>query len=543
MKDHKKQIVFSWGVFFWCTIITITCFAALGLLFTDGFNPGVVSTWNIPANDAVSPELPEIPAISIQQTVIFPDEALVFLKYPPSSTLFTKDAINCIYLHPNSTQPQLELSPSSVDFDYDNHHQIVRCPLPPRGTVPSLVIKQKVNLRPGPTYEWDSLAYEALIDRDNTTVVFVKGFNLRSGKADDPSKFKCIYGQDLTKSKFVLQADVVSVAQEIVRCKTPPSILRLISSNNDNPFKVSVRFVGKRAINSIARVKIDKPLHNNKQHQMCMCTMLRNQARFLSEWVTYHSRIGVDRYFIYDNNSDDDIEGTIDSLAGDNYNITRHVWPWIKTQEAGFAHCALKARDSCEWVGFTDIDEFLHLPTNVSLQDVVKNQTRQSDVGELRISCHTFGPSGLKEIPEQGVMAGYTCRMVAPERHKSIVRPEALDSSLINVVHHFNLKTGFRHVNVDRSLLLINHYKYQVWEVFKEKFVRRAPSYVADWQENKDVGSKDRTPGLGTKPVEPSDWSTRYCQVWDTRLKKWILENFTDPETGLLPWEKIRLNV
>ncbi|GFP94080.1 upf0392 protein rcom_0530710 [Phtheirospermum japonicum] len=549
MKDRRKRTVLSWGLFcLWCTIV-ILCFArstfsTLRLLFiAEGFNPRLVPTWNIPAMEAVSSENPATPAISIQQTVIFPDEALVFLKYPPSSSLFTKDAINCIYLPPNSSQPQLELSPSSVDFDYDNH-QIVRCPLPPRGAIPSLAVKPNVYLTPGPTYKWDSLAYEAVIDRDNTTVVFVKGLNLRSGKAADPSKFKCVYGQDLTKSKFVLPADVVSVAQEIVRCKTPLSILnspQTFSSNNDNPIKVSVRFVGRRPINSIARVKNNKsspkPLHNNKQHEMCVCTMLRNQARFLREWVTYHSRIGVDRYFIYDNNSDDDIERVVDSLAGDSYNVTRHLWPWIKTQEAGFAHCALKARDSCEWVGFIDVDEFLHLPSNLSLQDVVKNQTRPSDVAELRISCHNFGPSGLKEVPARGVMVGYTCRMVAPERHKSIVRPEALNSSLINVVHHFHLKTGFRHLNVNRSVLVINHYKYQVWEVFKEKFRRRVATYVSDWQQERNVGSKDRAPGLGTKAVEPSDWSTRFCEVRDTGLRKRVLEDFTDPETGLLPWE------
>ncbi|KAL3636660.1 hypothetical protein CASFOL_018959 [Castilleja foliolosa] len=550
MKDRRKQSFLSWGLIcLWCTIV-ILCFvgftfSTLRLIFTEGFNPRIMSTFNIPIIEVVS-DIPSTPVITIQQTVIFPDEILFFLKYPPSSSLFTKDAISCIYLSPNSSQAQLEHSPSSVDFDYDNNHQIVRCPLPPRGTISSLAVKSDVYLSPGPTYKWDSLAYEAVIDRDNTTVVFVKGFNLRSGKAADPSKFKCIYGQDLTKSNFVLSADVVSFAQEIVRCKTPLSILnspQRFSSSNDNPIKVSVRFVGKSAIDSVARVKSNepnpnpRPVHGNKQHEMCVCTMLRNQARFLREWVTYHSRIGVDRYFIYDNNSDDDIERVVDSLVDDNYNITRHLWPWIKTQEAGFAHCALKARDSCDWVGFIDIDEFLHMPSNLSLHDVVKSQTPSSDVAELRISCHNFGPSGLKKIPTRGVMVGYTCRMVAPERHKSIVRPEALDSTLINVVHHFDLRPGFRHVNVNRGLLVINHYKYQVWEVFKEKFRRRVSAYVFDWQQERNVGSKDRAPGLGTKAIEPSDWSTRYCEVKDTRLRKWILEIFTDPESGLLPWE------
>ncbi|KAL2246871.1 UNVERIFIED_CONTAM: Glycosyltransferase family 92 protein [Sesamum indicum] len=548
MKDRRRRGVSSSGMFFfWCAVVLIFFAAfnssALRLLFpAEGFHPRMITKGNIPAMEAISAENSVTPAISIRETVIFPDQALVFLKYPPSAALFTKDDINCIYLLPNSSRPQLELSPSSVDYDYGNH-QIVRCPLQPRGLILSLAVKHNGNLTPGPTYRWDALAYEAMIDRDNSTIVFVKGLNLRSGRVANSSRFKCLYGWDLTKPKFVLSANAVSVAQEIVRCRTPLSILnrlqRFTSSFNDS-IKVSVRVIGQRTLNSIARVKHQygsKQLARGKQHELCVCTMLRNQARFLREWVMYHAHVGVQRWFIYDNNSDDDIERVVESLVDTSYKVTRHVWPWIKTQEAGFAHCALRAQDSCEWVGFIDVDEFFHLPSGLSLKDVVANASRPSEVAELRVPCHSFGPSGLKKVPMKGVMAGYTCRLAAPERHKSIVKPEALNTSLINVVHHFHLKSGFRHINMNRSKLVINHYKYQVWEVFKEKFYRRVATYVSDWQQERNVGSKDRAPGLGTKAIEPLDWSMRFCEVKDTGLRDRIFKIFVDPKTSLLPWE------
>ncbi|KAH6823538.1 C3H4 type zinc finger protein [Perilla frutescens var. hirtella] len=489
--------------------------------------------------EAISTENSEAPAaISVRETVIFPDEALVILKYPSSASLFTKDEINCIYLPPNSSQPQLQLSPAAVDFDKENH-QIVRCQLPPRGTILSLAVKHNGNLAAGPMYRWDSLAYEAVIDgRDNTTLLFVKGLNLLWGEVADPSMFKCIYGSDLSNPRFVLWGDAVSAAQEIVRCRTPLSILN--GSQRFDSFKVSVRVVGGETVNSIARLKHEwspKVVGGSKQHKMCVCTMLRNQARFLQEWIVYHGRVGVQRWFIYDNNSDDNIEGVVEALVGGDYNVSRHLWPWIKTQEAGFAHCAMRARDSCEWVGFIDVDEFFHLPRGrQSLYEVVEKEP-SDEVGEIRVSCHSFGPSGLNKVPEKGVMAGYTCRMGAPERHKSIIRPEGLNSSLMNVVHHFHLKSGLKHVDMKSSALVINHYKYQVWEVFKEKFHRRVAAYVSDWQEERNLDSKDRAPGLGTKPVEPADWSRRFCEVNDTGLRNRVLETFTDPQTGYLPWE------
>ncbi|KAJ9152790.1 hypothetical protein P3X46_026311 [Hevea brasiliensis] len=63
----------------------------------------------------------------------------------------------------------------------------------------------------------------------------------------------------------------------------------------------------------------------------------------------------------------------------------------------------------------------------------------------------------------------------------------------------------FRYVNADRGVLVINHYKYQVWEVFKDKFYRRVATYVVDWQNEQNVGSKDRVRGLETRAIEPPD--------------------------------------
>lgn len=539
IKHHRKKraaVQIPRKSFFWCTLLLV-CFAAF-TFSSRGFHP-----WRPAATTALPGVKPIVPVI---ETVQFPDETVVFLKYPPSTPLFTKYDLYCLYLNPNSSQP-----PESVENDELLGQQLVRCPLiKPRGVLTSLSVKSTgYNLSIGPSRRWNSLAYEAMIDRDNTTIVFVKGFNLRGGKQSDASKFKCVYGWDVKNPKFVLQSDVVSIAQEVVRCNTPVSILnnpqRFVgtTSNMNQPIKVSVRMVGKEPLESIANPKrrLQLSLPGQKQHEMCVCTMLRNQASFLKEWIMYHTRIGVQRWFIYDNNSLDDIDDVIKLLSMDgNINVTRHVWPWIKTQEAGFAHCALRARDVCEWVGFMDVDEFFHLPTGMSLLDILRNQSRSSNskVAELRVSCHNFGPSGLKHVPTQGVTMGYNCRMIAPERHKSIVKPEALNSTLINVVHHFHLKSEFRYANMDRNVLVINHYKYQVWDVFKEKFYRRVATYVSDWQQHRNVGSRDRAPGLGTRAVEPPDWSSRFCEVTDTGLKDRVAQMFTDPNTGKLPWQK-----
>ncbi|PIA51410.1 hypothetical protein AQUCO_01100320v1 [Aquilegia coerulea] len=399
MKDRRRREVvsISWSRFFCFTIFVVfSCVLFTGFtfssfrLFGETFRPVLISSWRNSAMEAISDDSTVSPSIEIRETVIFPDQFVLFLYYPSSFPLFTKDDLHCSYFHPNSTQPELKLPPVWIDIQNPNH-QIIRCPVSSTGVVTSLSLKSKGHLPSTPTpASWDFLVYEAVLDRDNTTIIFVKGLNLRPDRLADSSRYECVYGWDFEKPRLLLTSEVISAAQEIVRCKTPLSVL----SSLNKSIKVSVKVKRRGILHSVARLdyRLESDSGDQKKYEMCVCTMVRNQARFLREWVMYHARIGVQRWFIYDNNSEDAIDEVIESLERSGYRITRHVWLWIKTQEAGFAHCALRARQSCEWVGFFDVDEFLHFPSGISLQNVLRNKTFGFDqLGELRISCHSYG--------------------------------------------------------------------------------------------------------------------------------------------------------
>ncbi|GER32291.1 hypothetical protein STAS_08352 [Striga asiatica] len=519
-----------------------------------------------------------LPPLEIENRVIFPDHVLLLVAGGFNDIgLLMKNRgfsheLECVYF----SKDQNESSDFSVQRylsvdEYEQFKFFIRCPLPM-----SLNYSADANLRwagvnnrifLGGVYEknksscsWENVVYEAALDSTTTIVVFVKGLNLRANRLSDPSLFTChfrVRKSDMNGNSYnLISTTALTAAQEVVRCPLP----RVIQTNPQNfeEIRVTVGYLQSGRENpillpSVAKVFDQMPQRKNireKKYNLCMCTMVWNQGSAIREWITYHSWLGVERWFVYDNNSDDELDRVIQELDHENYNVTRHVWPWIKTQEAGFSHCALRARDECNWVGFMDVDEYFYFPYSAhrqkkarklnyvgrnSLNALVSNLSR--NVGEIRTSCYSFGPSGQDKHPMQGVTIGYTCRLLNAERHKSIVRVDALDPSLLNVVHHFRLKKGFEYLNLPQSVGIINHYKYQVWEVFRAKFYRRVGTYVADWRENQNEGSRDRTPGLGTEAVEPPDWARRFCEVWDTGLRDFVLSNMVDFSTGLLPWE------
>ncbi|XP_061360805.1 glycosyltransferase family 92 protein RCOM_0530710 [Gastrolobium bilobum] len=522
-------------------------------------------------------------SFTLQHRILFPDHLLLLILTNQQKT--QPHELECVYYTlltngsaSGSPEPVLDVrvQPVLSTDRYDESRSIARCPFPGAnysgaGAAKAVDLRRRgevgrrgLGFSMNQTVEsWDRVAYEATLDGD-TVVVFVKGLNLRPHKISDPSRFRCHFGLKSfnNESAFLLTTRVVSVAQEVVRCGLPQSI-------RNNPYKargirVTVSYLGgnvrhpvRALVPSVARVGIPgggggprDQRRNRVKHELCVCTMVWNQASALREWIMYHAWLGVERWFIYDNNSDDDIEKVIQDLDLEGYNVSRQAWPWIKTQEAGFSHCALRAREECKWVGFFDVDEFFYFPNEFhhmlgqsvpgenSLRSMVANFSSSASIAEIRTACHSFGPSGLNSHPKKGVTIGYTCRLQSPERHKSIVRPDLLDISLLNVVHHFQLREGFKYHNMPEGSAIINHYKYQVWETFKAKFFRRVATYVVDWQEDQNKGSKDRAPGLGTEAVQPPNWRLQFCEVWDTGLKNFLLSYFADPATGLMPWER-----
>lgn len=512
--------------------------------------------------------------LKIESRVLFPDHVLVLVSGGERDGLVKRsglDRLECVYYGKidGFRKGSVKKKVLSVD-EYDGFRSIVRCPLASEGysNVVHLKrvgkngffgVKNGVWVRNQTVESWDNVAYTATRDGE-TAVVFVKGLNLRPDRESNPRFFSCYYGLGKwdRNGRFNLSTRALTAAQEVVRCPLPKSVS--VRLDRGQGIRVTVGLVPhahSRAhegvlVPSVAKI-LDSGRRSEGKFELCVCTMVWNQASAIREWIKYHAWLGVERWFIYDNNSDDGVDEVIQELDLENYNVTRHVWPWIKTQEAGFSHCAVRAKDECSWVSFMDVDEYFYFPYSTpgherfralgyaaqnSLRGLVANlSSSSSSVAEIRTSCHSFGPSGLKSPPSQGVTVGYTCRLQSPERHKSIIRPDALDATLLNVVHHFHLKEGYSYLNLPQSTAVINHYKYQVWEVFRAKFYRRVATYVADWQQNQNEGSRDRAPGLGTEAIEPTDWPQRFCEVWDTGLRDFVLANLADLSSGLLPWE------
>ncbi|KAL2932160.1 hypothetical protein RDABS01_037570, partial [Bienertia sinuspersici] len=144
--------------------------------------------------------------------------------------------------------------------------------------------------------------------------------NIRQGINRAPSEFWCVFGNDPLTA---IRTNVTSSAQEVFRCPRP----RIVGSH---PISVTIEI-----------------LENDRT--FVMPTLARY---FLREWVMFHSKIGVEKFVLYDNDSDDDLVTQVESLRKDGFDVRIVYWVWPKAQEAGFSHCALYSTQICDWVAF-----------------------------------------------------------------------------------------------------------------------------------------------------------------------------------------------
>ncbi|KAK4434117.1 Glycosyltransferase family 92 protein [Sesamum alatum] len=397
--------------------------------------------------------------------------------------------------------------------------------------------------------QWSHLVYDSLTTNDDV-VLFVKGVNIHQGTNRKPRELRCVFGDDASTG---VRTSVTTSMQEVFRCPRPQQIAVPPAGGDAEPIKLSLEIVTEnKVVPSVAYYTVPpRRLESKKQKSLlCANTMVYNVAKFLREWVIYHSKIGVEKFLLYDNGSDDDLQQVVEDLVKEGFDISTYFWAWPKTQEAGFSHAAIYAKEVCKWIIYIDVDEFVYSPSwdNLSkpstslLQSLLARNS--SKFGQISINCREFGPSNQRVHPVMGVTQGYHCRRRHHNRHKSIVLLDAIDVSLLNVVHHFRLRRGYKTKRLISDHIVVNHYKYQAWPEFRAKFRRRVSAYVLDWTQKLNPKSHDRAPGLGFSAVEPEGWPQKFCEVHDHGLKdlarKWFgMESGSDSGSGYqMAWQR-----
>ena len=174
-----------------------------------------------------------------------------------------------------------------------------------------------------------------------------------------------------------------------------------------------------------------------EQAYLSMCTMYRDHASYLREWLEFHLLVGAERFFLYDNGSvDDHLEVLTPYLEAGVVEL--HEWPVYPGLIGAFEHCVEHHRTDSRWIAFIDLDEFLFSPAGSPVSEVLRDYEDFPGVGVNRVP---FGPSGHATRPPGLVTESYVRRAKDMQTAiKSIVDPTAVERCA--GAHHFVYRDG-----------------------------------------------------------------------------------------------------
>jgi hypothetical protein len=134
------------------------------------------------------------------------------------------------------------------------------------------------------------------------------------------------------------------------------------------------------------------------KHYLSVFALFKDEAPYLEEWLRFHSGLGVDHFYLYNNNSADDCRTVLEPWLA-NGAVTLIDWPFQKAQLPAHAHCVTQHRRDSRWIAFIDIDEFLFCPSGEDLPSVLASYEAYPGIGANWVvfgsNGHTHRPAGL----------------------------------------------------------------------------------------------------------------------------------------------------
>lgn len=219
------------------------------------------------------------------------------------------------------------------------------------------------------------------------------------------------------------------------------------------------------------------------KYYLAVCAIAKDEGTYFKEWIEWHQSMGVDKFYIYDNESTDCTKEVLKPYI-DSGLVEYTYFPGHRKQLAAYDDCLDRHRMEARWIAFIDLDEFIVPVKDKNIKDFLHRFEKFSAV---EINWLVYGSGGAKKRTPGTMMERFKCHSKPDHylnRHvKSIVNPrrvytmigchEVARISGITADSHGNpVKKHFREREPQQDVIRINHYAVRSYEEFVEKQAR-----------------------------------------------------------------------
>lgn len=230
------------------------------------------------------------------------------------------------------------------------------------------------------------------------------------------------------------------------------------------------------------------------KYGVSLCLIFKNEAPFLKEWIDYHITVGVDHFYLYNNNSDDEYLSIIQPYIEKGI-ITLIDWPEMNSQFKAYKHCYENFRHETNWISFLDADEFFVPKYYETIKEwliefdkypaimihwrmvgtggMMKHDYKKNVIEQYFACWEDIFPFGKCLINTRYDIADYFCWHV---HHDVYMKYRIFGINItLPAVNQFRYICPVRHTwgggkhKMEASTLLINHYYTKAWDIYHMK--------------------------------------------------------------------------
>jgi|SRR5258708_6636744 hypothetical protein len=202
---------------------------------------------------------------------------------------------------------------------------------------------------------------------------------------------------------------------------------------------------------------------------LSVMTRIKNEARFLPEFIAHHQIIGAEHFYFYDNNSEDIPEAVLRPFI-DRGMVTIIPWHTVPASPSCYIDFFQRFASDSTWVAFIDADEFIIERRKGILLNVLSTL---DTAPALAINCRYFGSSFHEALPAGLLTNNFVRSDQSTNYHVKVIATPARVKAYYNT-HNFifnGLTTAVNYlgrpvrgtyaVNADKYDIEISHYVYR----------------------------------------------------------------------------------
>jgi hypothetical protein len=130
---------------------------------------------------------------------------------------------------------------------------------------------------------------------------------------------------------------------------------------------------------------------------IAFCAIIKDEARYLDEWLAYHYLIGVEHFYITDDNSTDNIQEILQKWIKKGLVTYTKIDEFLKAKPirqiiSCLTYCDV-LKNNWKYLGFLDIDEFF-VPPNGNIKNFL--ETIPGEIASIYIRWIFFGLSDVR---------------------------------------------------------------------------------------------------------------------------------------------------